>query len=129
MIDKFTEKLVRLVSGASSFISKNCIIFGLILMMILMTVCMRLFMVERLQRLKSAIWKSLYNYEDENDGADDEGFIEDDDLFRDLNPEQSVELHRRQRFEAVLRNWESEGLIKLTNKPASPKRRETIRKR
>ncbi|XP_017011948.2 uncharacterized protein [Drosophila takahashii] len=127
-MDKFIKKLVRLVSMESSFISKNYIISGLVLILWI-AICIRFSMLERLHRLKTAILRSLYNYDEEDEGPDDEGFIEDDDLFRDLNPEQSVELHRRQRFEAaaaVLENAENKERNERPKKRAPARRRKTI---
>ncbi|XP_016980774.1 uncharacterized protein LOC108045844 [Drosophila rhopaloa] len=99
----------------SAFKSSNLFLYGLIIGLLIL-IAVLLSKVERLQRLKALIWRNLL------EEADDEGF--DEILFRDLNPDQSVEIHRRQRFEAaagVLGNATRE----KTNERPPPRRRGT----
>lgn len=102
-MDKIIEKLKRFISVAFLF---NKLLFYVFISGLFILIFIRLFMMERLQRLKAIIWRSFSEYDHESE-PEDEGYIDDEFLFRDLNPEQSVELHRRQRLEAaakVLRN-------------------------
>ncbi|EDV58881.1 uncharacterized protein LOC6542149 [Drosophila erecta] len=92
-------ELFRLLSVASGFLLNKLLFYGLIFGLLILIV-VRLFMMERLQRLKAIIWRNLSEYERDSE-AEDEGCIDDEFLFRDLNPEQSVDLHRRQRLEAA----------------------------
>ncbi|XP_043662272.1 uncharacterized protein LOC122626179 [Drosophila teissieri] len=122
-MDKIIGKLVRFFSVASGFLLNKLLFYGLILGLLIL-IFIRLFMMERLQRLKAIISRSRSEYEHESE-ADDEGYIDDEFLFRDLNPEQSIELHRRQRLEAaaeVLRNVaDKEG----SHKCPEPRRKNT----
>ncbi|XP_039502387.1 uncharacterized protein LOC120458707 [Drosophila santomea] len=122
-MDKIFGKIVRFFSVASTFILNKLLFYGLILGLLILFL-IRIFMMERLQRLKAIIWRSLSEYEHESE-ADDEGHIDDEFLFRDLNPEQSVELHRRQRLEAaaaVLRNVADK---ECSHKCTEPRRKNT----
>ncbi|XP_037711180.1 uncharacterized protein LOC119548152 [Drosophila subpulchrella] len=131
-MDKLTGKLVHMLSVASVFLSKNLIFYGFIIGL-LITIFIRLYVSKRFQRLTIVIWRNLFNHEDEHEdedeNPDDEGFLEDDYLFRDLNPEQSVELHRRRRFEAAaeaMKNEAHKELIEGSKKSPQLRRRETI---
>ncbi|XP_016963382.2 uncharacterized protein LOC108033547 [Drosophila biarmipes] len=121
VMDKLTGNLVHMLSAAYVFLSKN-LIFYVFIIGLLVTIFIRLYVVKRIQRLTIAIWRNLFNLEDDHEDVhedtDDEGFVRDDYLFRDLNPEQSVELHRRRRFEAAaeaLGNKANEELIGGSN--------------
>jgi len=131
-MDKLTGKLVYMLSVASDFLSKNLIFYGFVVGL-LITIFIRPYVSKRLQRLTIVIWRNLFNHEDEHEdedeNPDDEGFVGDDYLFRDLNPEQSVELHRRRRFEAAaeaLKNEAHEELVEGSKKSAQLIGRETI---
>jgi len=121
-----------MLSVASDFLSKNLIFYGFVVGL-LITIFIRPYVSKRLQRLTIVIWRNLFNHEDEHEdedeNPDDEGFVGDDYLFRDLNPEQSVELHRRRRFEAAaeaLKNEAHEELVEGSKKSAQLIGRETI---
>lgn len=122
-MDSIIEKLNRFISVAFGFLF-NKLLFYVFISGLFILIFIRLFMMERLQRLKAIIWRSFSEYDHESE-PEDEGYIDDEFLFRDLNPEQSVELHRRQRLEAaakVLRNVaDKEG----SHKCPEPRRKKT----
>ncbi|KAH8242010.1 hypothetical protein KR038_001971, partial [Drosophila bunnanda] len=53
------------------------------------------------QRVQNLIGRRLDIFEQVQDSDEDEGIVDDEFLFSDLNPEQSVEKYRRKRLDAA----------------------------
>ncbi|KAH8412767.1 hypothetical protein KR009_005398 [Drosophila setifemur] len=110
---RIVEKISFLMSSLVNLLSKKCYFYGLIFVVLLYLIYLQIAKTKYIQRLKMIFERRTDIFEDargsdggegdgDGDGDDsDDGFVEEEVLFRDLNPEQSVELHRRQRFQAA----------------------------
>ncbi|XP_017062242.1 uncharacterized protein LOC108102099 [Drosophila ficusphila] len=90
---KITEKLSLIHSLADCFLKNDLQFFGLIIGLLIL-IGIKIWKGKRPQEFFK---QDRNNLEDD----EDESFVENRFVFRNLNPNQSVEMHRRQRSEAA----------------------------
>ncbi|KAH8317672.1 hypothetical protein KR074_004154 [Drosophila pseudoananassae] len=107
--------------------TKNILFFGILGVAFIFLLYVQVVQRQWFGRVSNFFGKKPDPYDLEYEGSDEDGSIVEDDevLFRNLNPNQSVEQYRRQRFEAAAAALDHSGVQEMYNLPteAEPLRR------
>ncbi|KAH8249223.1 hypothetical protein KR032_007422, partial [Drosophila birchii] len=93
---KLLKNLATMLSLSQGFL------FGMFAFFVLYLLKSCLQGLQIVRRVQNLIGRKLDVFEQVQDSDEDEGIVDDEFLFSDFNPEQSVEKYRRMRFEAAV---------------------------